>query len=95
MLSDQFQVLLIEDDPGFAYLVTELLRSAEYDVLLPNYEISTATNLKDSLQLLSEKHFDVILIDLSLPDSSGLDTFRKIRDAVSHTSLIILTGNED
>jgi signal transduction histidine kinase/DNA-binding response OmpR family regulator len=95
MTSDQFQVLLIEDDPGFALLVTELLRSADYDALLPDYEITFATNLKESLQLISEKHFDVALIDLSLPDSFGLDTFRKIRDTTSHTSLIILTGNED
>ncbi|NTU43822.1 MAG: response regulator, partial [Nitrospirales bacterium] len=63
------RVLLIEDSPADAFLTTELLSEP--------LSIVWAATLKKGVQLLSEGGIDVVLLDLSLPDSRGLDTLKQ------------------
>ncbi len=93
MIPDSIQVLVVEDDPGYARLIAEFLRYSESDPV--NFQVSIVTQLSDALQKLSDKTINVTVIDLSLPDSFGLDTFRKIRAAAPDIALIILSGNSD
>jgi signal transduction histidine kinase/CheY-like chemotaxis protein len=94
-MNDSIQVLLVEDDPGFARLIVEFLTRNRNAYLIPNLEITTTGLLKEALDSLSQKQFDVALIDLSLPDSIGLETFRKIQEAAANVALIVLSGNDD
>jgi CheY-like chemotaxis protein len=86
------KLLLIEDNPLDAKLFQKLLdRSSRV-----SYKVEFAGSLKDGLEFLAENdEIDAVVIDLNLPDSQGLDTFRAIR--INHPSLplIVLTGDDD
>jgi diguanylate cyclase (GGDEF)-like protein len=81
-------VLLIEDDYDYAYLLAVLLKSVN-----PNGFILTHTaHLAQAVSALSSASFDLILIDLSLPDSDGLDTFIQIFEIASNLPIVVLTA---
>ena len=84
------RVLLIEDNPGDARLVRELL-TEEGD----RFEIVLAGSLRDARDQLAAEAFDVVLLDLSLPDSQGFGTISSIRAQVPAMPLIVLTGFDD
>lgn len=85
------KILLVEDNPGDARLIQIILEETE-DL---RFEIAHAEQLDKAKQHLSDEHFDVILLDLSLPDCFGLDTLRKIRTKATNSPIVILTGNDD
>lgn len=85
------QILLFEDNPGDANLIEELLEDfADFP-----FELKSVETLNEGLVLLKEHQFDVILSDLRLPDSDGIDTFLEINKRNSRTPIIILTGMND
>jgi signal transduction histidine kinase len=86
------QVLLIEDEASYAGLVSLLLKNnPEQD-----YEITIAATLAEGLEQLStERDFDAVLLDLSLPDSKGIDTLLRLINAFPNTNVIVLTGTSD
>jgi PAS domain S-box-containing protein len=59
---------------------------------LPISELQSAESLNAALKLLDRKHFDVVMLDLDLPDSRGLDTLAKINEQDHHAAIIIITG---
>jgi PAS domain S-box-containing protein len=86
------QILLVEDNPGDVRFLDELLR----EVTTAQFELRQVERLSDALQSLSGDRFDVILLDLSLPDSQGLDTFTRLyHQAVPAIPIIVLTGLAD
>lgn len=85
---DLCKILLIEDNPGDALLVREALE----EVHPGGFELSVAQTLKESTVLLRDGVFDVILLDLSLPDSQGLGTFQTLHTLAPITPIIILSG---
>ena len=91
MRDDPIKVLLIEDNPGDARLIQELLSEAKRT----SFEIKVAERLSDGLEALLEKQFDIVLLDLALPDSSGLDTLAKAHSKARQVSIIVLTGLND
>ena len=84
-------VLLIEDNPGDARLVTEYLGERFGD----ECEVHGARTLADGLEALRHTPVDLVLLDLSLPDSTGLDTFYRVHAQAPHTPVVILTGDDD
>ncbi len=84
-------ILLIEDNPLDARLVKEYLN----DCLSFGYEMTTAETLTLGLAKLNDGSFDLILLDLNLPDSTGMVTFKKIFSASSHIPIVLLTGIND
>jgi signal transduction histidine kinase/CheY-like chemotaxis protein len=84
-------VLLIEDNPGDTRLIQEMLRDSHDEV----FTIVNATTLSEGLAHLRETTFDVVLLDLSLPDSFGVDTLVTVHDAHPHTAIVVLTGYAD
>jgi K+-sensing histidine kinase KdpD len=81
---------LIEDNPADARLIKENLRDV-YD----NFHLEWKERLSSGLEFLAKSKTDVILADLSLPDSQGLDTFTKINEKFSEKPIIVLTGLDD
>lgn len=91
MGSQELNILLIEDDDMFCHAIESLLKhKAPFKFVL-----SRAQNVSEGIELLSNKPFDVILCDLTLPDSSGIETFRRIHRMTPLHPLIIMTGNDD
>ena len=82
-------ILLVEDNPGDAYLIREILRS------IPAADITSVENLEAALDHLERHAVDIILLDLSLPDSQGLDTVRRVVAQMPMLPIIVLTGLDD
>ena len=59
------------------------------------FRLRSSERLGEALRLLSEAHFDVVLLDLGLPDSQGLDTLRRLRDRNPKVAVVVLTGRDD
>jgi len=91
MASEAICVLLIEDNPGDARLVRELLR----DAASAQFQVTDAQRLADGIACLSEAHFDIVLLDLRLPDSQGLDTFTRLHAQAPHVPIVVMTGLQD
>ena len=73
-MDEKVEILLIEDNLGDAGLIEEMLEEfADFP-----YELKNVETLKEGLSLLKERSFDIIMTDLRLPDSDGLDTFLDI-----------------
>ena len=81
------EILLFEDNPGDAGLIEEMLEEFKELYLLKNVE-----TLEEGLDDLNSHHFDVILLDLGLPDSEGIDTLVEVDKKNSTTPIIVLTG---
>jgi diguanylate cyclase (GGDEF)-like protein len=84
-------VLLIEDNPGDARLIEMMLHEDE----ATPFVLQHAERLSKGLELLSAKEPDLILLDLSLPDSHGLETFSKVYAHSPKVPIIVLSGNDD
>ena len=84
-------VLLIEDDPADAQLIMEILREEPENTM----EILHVNNLAHGLKALACGGIDVVLLDLTLPDSSGHNTFVMLREHVTTIPVIVLTGMDD
>ena len=83
------RTLLIEDNPGDAELIAIALERAG------NYRLETCARLSDALESIERNGLDLILVDLGLPDSEGLDTFLKVNERAPHLPIVVLTGSED
>ena len=84
-------VLLIEDNPGDARLIREVLdESARVE-----YQLQCADLLSTGLERLDKAGIDVVLLDLGLPDSQGLDTLSKVCAQAPEVPIVILTGLDD
>ncbi len=84
-------VLLIEDNPGDARLIREILAE---ESAVP-FRLTHADRLSRGLELLAQDDVDLVLLDLSLPDSHGLDTFSKVYAHSPKVPIIVLSGNDD
>ena len=86
-----YSVLLVEDDASDAHLARATLRA----VFELSFTITWVTTLKEAQQQLYENPPDVMLLDLSLPDSVGLNTVRCGRRAAGTLPIIVLTGHDN
>jgi DNA-binding response OmpR family regulator len=84
-------VLLIEDNPGDARLIEEMIRE---DPGAP-FKLIYADRLSRGLEHLSGGETGLVLLDLSLPDSIGLETFARVYAHSPTVPIIVLTGNDD
>jgi len=84
-------ILLVEDNPGDARLLQEQLR----DALAGAYVLAHAASLGEAVAELGRRQFDVMLLDLSLPDTSGLDTVVTADAAAPDLAIVVLTGLND
>ncbi len=91
MAEERIQLLLVEDNSGDADLVREMLGMADGT----RFDLSRASRLSEGLTLLGAGKYDAVLLDLGLPDSSGLDTFYALHAAVPWIPVVVLTGMSD
>ena len=90
MLNAPISVLVVEDNFGDYYLVKEYLEETMVQV-----KVLHADTLARARQLLDEEKFDVVLLDLTLPDGMGLDSFHGIYSKASQVPIIVLSGYGD
>src|SRR5258708_1032464 len=91
MSAQPINVLLIEDNPGHPELVEFFLEQA----LAAPFVLQRAALLSVGLRELARGGFDVILLDLILPDSAGLATFRKVHSHDGDVPIVVLSGADN
>lgn len=84
------RILLVEDNPGDAVIFREKIDASDLD-----YELVHAKRLSEGLEQLDAGHFDIMMVDLSLPDAHGMEAVIKVREAAPNHPLIVLTGLDD
>ncbi len=87
----QIRTLLVEDNEGDAFLLKEKL---SYDPE-NQFNLTHVAKLAIAVKLLQKDLFDIVLLDLSLPDSQGLETFLTIEKIVPNIPIVLLTGLND
>lgn len=88
---ESINVLAVEDNLDDMNLLAGFLDADPRDV----FRIETATTLAEALSTMAESSFDAVLLDLSLPDTTGIDTVKKFVAACPRTAVIVLTGLDD
>ncbi len=85
------KILLVEDNPVDRMFVTQSLRQVEgFD-----YELTDCESLAEAQQLIFASPFDVILLDLWLPDCEGLETCRRLVAIIDEIPIVVMTGTDD
>jgi diguanylate cyclase (GGDEF)-like protein len=93
MPKEQIRVLLVEDNPGDARLIREMLSGPAYFGI--TYQLSQAETLNMAIQVCQNNRIAIILLDLNLPDSTGLQTLEDLNVLFPQIPIIILTGLND
>ena len=87
MLQHSYNVLLIEDEPLVARVTQITLKKASQDT----YQVTHCMSLAEARDVLVHQEIDLILLDLNLPDSSGVDTVTAVLEMDANTPVIVLT----
>ena len=88
---ENFNILVIEDNPSDFFLIEQMLLSSKLRIK----KIYPAERMSEALELLREQEISLVLLDLSLPDSFGIDSFLEIKHFAQKIPVIILTGLAD
>jgi CheY-like chemotaxis protein len=89
--TDSIRTLVVEDNDADADLVLETLKKSTH----PKFTTQRVTRLAEAHERLKQGHVDLILLDLSLPDSQGFETIASIQHAFPFLPIVILSGLDD
>ena len=81
-----FTILLVEDDPGIG-------RTVEFNLIDEGFKTMWVQSVHEARSFYDSHEIDLILLDIGLPDGSGLDFCKHLREASSHIPILILTAN--
>ncbi|HHP7229356.1 MAG TPA: diguanylate cyclase domain-containing protein [Xenococcaceae cyanobacterium] len=84
------RILLVEDSTTDALLLLKYFEKLETN----KFDVVRAKLLSEGLNYLQQEEFDLVLLDLSLPDSSGIDSIKQIQNLVTEIPIIVLTGTD-
>lgn len=90
-MPDRFNVLLVEDNPRDAFALRELLDTS----VSIKFLITHVSNMSEAIRHMAVGRYDLIMLDLTLPDSSGLQTFEKANAVAERVPIIIMTALDD
>jgi DNA-binding NtrC family response regulator len=90
MESKSLQILVIEDDPRHVSMLRKMLAASDPPIVL-----RSAGTLEDGVNSIREVRYDLILLDLGLPDSDGFATFATVIAVSGSCPVVVLTGNAD
>jgi len=90
-INTQLTFLVVEDNPGDIFLLKEFLHATDLDI----GKIFEVDRLSEAKRILKEQPIDLVFLDLSLPDSFGLDSYMSLSAEAGHLPVILLTGLSD
>lgn len=91
MSPERIRILLVEDNPGDVVLLHFAVQAAS----TARVKIERVRRLSEAMERAERSPFDVILLDLSLPDSQGLDTVTRALERASDIPIVVLTAVDD
>jgi signal transduction histidine kinase len=92
---DGLVVLLVEDNPGDANLVRTYLERGSFPGVPEELSVVHVESLDEALSVVDERSVDLVLLDLGLPGSTGLETLDRFLPEVPHLPVVVLTGLDD
>jgi len=95
MSDEELHVLLVEDNPGDATLVEHHLRQGSVFDVADEVGLTTVESIERAREDLETGGYDLVLLDLGLPESSGLDTLDRIVSDARQIPIVVLTGLDD
>ena len=81
-------VLLVDDEPATLFGFSRFMTKA-------GYAVTEATTLAQARETIASRRFDVVILDLNLPDGNGIDWIRDIREGYPATAIVVITGSAD
>ncbi|MBF0383117.1 MAG: response regulator, partial [Magnetococcales bacterium] len=94
-----FQILMIEDDPDYQILAQSWLADPLGPKFLspvgPHFTLKQTDSLSKAIKILKEEKIDLIVLDLNLPDSSGLETISRLFKKAGNTPIVVFSGSND
>ncbi len=87
MKQDRIKILVVDDDPKVSWILTEGLSS--------NFDFIAARNGSEALQMVTTEKPNLILLDIKMPDMSGIEVLRKLNKADTRPEVIMLSGHDD
>jgi DNA-binding NtrC family response regulator len=84
------RVLVVDDNPDICVIVTAALKAAK-----SNWQVECAASLTETLVHLAEHKIDVIMLDLCLGDSNGLDTLERVHRVAGDAAIVVMTGMDE
>lgn len=90
MLEREIKILLVEDNPGDVMLLREMLRRENL-----SFSLDDCDTLGSAVERLSRGGYDLLILDLLLPDSTGIETLTSVRKHCGKIPVIVLTGTAD
>lgn len=85
------KVLLVEDNPGDVLIIEKMFE----EIINIDFKLVKAYRLSEGLEKLNKEWFDVIILDLGLPDSQGIETFNHMNQKAPEIPIILLTGFDE
>jgi len=89
---DLIRVLLVDDDIADRRLAKRLLDKCPQPV---EFTVDSVGRLSEAIECLGKAEYDIVLLDLGLPDSRGIEAVRKINEVEPHIPIVVLTGLDD
>lgn len=88
IMATKNHILLVEDDLNLSTVLADYLQSKEY-------QVTTAANGQEAWELLSNKHFDIMLTDISMPKKNGWQLMKSVRESGMLIPIIVLSAKTD
>jgi DNA-binding NarL/FixJ family response regulator len=88
LTAEPIKVLMIEDNISDVLLVREMLKEAR----VPRFDLCVADRLESGIERLGQDHYDVVILDLGLPDSQGLESLRELCRRFPNVPILVMTG---
>lgn len=86
-----YRVLAVEDDPSLAFVLKETLEYTDKAQI----DATMAGSLGEALKTLAKGDFEMVLLDLTLPDSDGVDTLKRMLEEAAGLPVVVVTGHDD
>lgn len=91
MIGKTIKILYVEENIEDVLLIREFIKETKN----VNYELTHVQHLDDALLELVNNNYDIIMLDLSLPDRQGVEIITKVRERASHIPVVVMTGIDD
>ncbi|WP_436935306.1 ATP-binding protein [Halovenus marina] len=95
MQVDSLDVLLVEDNPNDARLIRRHLTQADSALLPDEVTVRHEQTLNAGSDWIEQNEVDLVLLDLGLPETSGVETFHRLDNCIATTPVVVLTGLQD
>jgi len=85
MKKQDIRVLLVDDEVSLIEAIEKLLMGQ-------GYQVSTATSGQEAIELCRRENFDILFLDVNMPDLNGLETYKRLKEFISETPVVMITG---